>query len=141
MERKIITNEDYTWLKEQFRIDKFLKFEIDKHEVFIGLVSNQKSMTLSYIVMVDGQIQTTEKEWVHIVEKAKFSKKYIKTCEKMYGKKHCKERGFYDKYSYTLPCFPSFSALRKMLKKHNEIIFSGKNASVILFLGGNDERN
>ena len=128
-----ITNNDVLRYMYFFRIDKFLKFEIDKHEVFIGLVSNQKNMTLSYIVMVDGQIQTTEKEWVHIVEKAKFSKKYIKTCDNMYGKKYCEERGFYDKYSYTLPCFPSFSALRKMLKKHNEVIFSGKNASIILF--------
>ena len=94
MERKIVTNEDYTWLKEQFRIDKFLKFEIDKHEVFIGLVSNQKNMTLSYIVMVDGQIQTTEKEWVHIVEKAKFSKKYIKTCEKCMEKSIVRREDF-----------------------------------------------
>ena len=90
-------------------------------------------MILSYIVIVDGKIQTSEEQWVHIKETSKFSKKYIKKFEEMYGKKHCKERGFYDKYSYTLPCFPSFSALRKMLRKHNEVIFSGKNASIILF--------
>ena len=133
MERKIITNEDYNLLREHFIIDRFLKFEIDKHEVFIGLVSNQKSMTLSYIVIVDRKIKKTEKEWGHVVEKAKFSKKFIKTYEKIYGKKYCKERGFYDKYSYTLPFFPSFSALKKMLKKHNEVIFSGEKAKIILF--------
>ena len=136
MERKIVTNEDYTWLKEQFRIDKFLKFEIDKHEVFIGLVSNKKNMTLSYIVIVDGKIQTTEKEWGHIVEQAKFSRKYIKSCEKMYGKKVCKERGMYEKYSYVLPCFSSFSALKKMLKRHNEVICLEENRFIRL-IGGN----
>lgn len=133
MERKILTNEDYEWLKGEFRIDKFLKFEIDKHEVFIGLVGNQKNMTLSYIVIVDGKIQTTEKEWGHIVEQAKFSRKYIKSCEKIYGKKVCKERGMYEKYSYFLPCFPSFSALKKMLKRHNEVICLEENR----FIGGN----
>ena len=136
MERKILTNEDYEWLKGQFRIDKFLKFEIDKHEVFIGLVSNQKNMTLSYIVIVDGKIQTTEKEWGHIVEQAKFSRKYIKSCEKIYGKKVCKERGMYEKYSYVLPCFPSFSVLKKMLKRHNEVICLEENR-FIRFIGGN----
>ena len=121
MERKIITNEDYNWLKEQFIVDKFLKFEIDEHEVFIGLLS-------------------FEKDWGHIVEKAKFSKKFIKTCEKIYGKKHCKKRGMYEKYSHVLPWFPSFAALKRMLKKHNEVICLGENRYLRL-IGGNNERN
>ena len=133
MEKKIVTNEDYEWLKGQFIVDRFLRFEIDKHEVFIGLLSFEKDMILRYTVIVDGEIQTSEEEWGHIAEKSKFSRKYIKTCEKIYGKKVCKERGIYEKYSYVLPWFPSFSALKKMLKKHNEVIFSGKNASIILF--------
>ena len=127
MERKIITNEDYNWLKEQFIVDRFLKFEIDEHEVFIGLLSFEKDMILRYTVIVDGEIQTSEEGWGHIVEKAKFSKKFIKTCEKIYGKKVCRERGMYEKISYTLPCFPSFSALKKMLKRHNEITYLEKN--------------
>ena len=106
---------------------KFLRFEIDKHEVFIGLTSNKKRMILSYIVIVDGKIQTSEEQWVHIKETSKFSKKYIKKFEEMYGKKVCKERGMYEKISYTLPCFPSFSALKKMLKRHNEITYLEKN--------------
>ena len=44
MEKKIVTNEDYEWLKEQFMVDRFLKFIIDKHEVFIGLLSFEKDM-------------------------------------------------------------------------------------------------
>ena len=127
MERKIVTDEDYNWLKEQFIVDRFLRFEIDKHEVFIGLTSNKKRMILSYIVIVDGKIQTSEEQWVHIKETSKFSKKYIKKFEEMYGKKVCKERGMYEKISYTLPCFPSFSALKKMLKRHNEITYLEKD--------------
>lgn len=127
MEKKIVTNEDYEWLKGQFIVDRFLRFEIDKHEVFIGLTSDKKRMILSYIVIVDGKIQTSEEQWVHIKETSKFSKKYIKKFEEMYGKKVCKERGMYEKISYTLPCFPSFSALKKMLKRHNEITYLEKN--------------
>lgn len=140
MERKIITNEDYNWLKEQFIVDKFLKFEIDEHEVFIGLLSFEKDMILRYTVIVDGEIQTSEEDWGHIVEKAKFSKKFIKTCEKIYGKKHCKKRGMYEKYSHVLPWFPSFAALKRMLKKHNEVICLGENRYLRL-IGGNNERN
>ena len=81
MEKKIVTNEDYEWLKGQFIVDRFLRFEIDKHEVFIGLTSNKKRMILSYIVLVDGKIQTSEEQWVHIKETSKFSKKYIKKFE------------------------------------------------------------
>lgn len=136
MERKIITNEDYEWLKEQFMVDRFLKFIIDKHEVFIGLLSFEKDMILRYTVIVDGEIQTSEEEWGHIAEKSKFSRKYTKTCEKIYGKKVCKERGMYEKYSYVLPWFPSFSALKKMLKKHNEVICLGENRYIRL-IGGN----
>ena len=127
MDGKIVTDEDYNWLKEQFIVDRFLRFEIDKHEVFIGLTSNKKRMLLSYIVIVDGKIQTSEEQWVHIKETSKFSKKYIKKFEEMYGKKVCKERGMYEKISYTLPCFPSFSALKKMLKRHNEITYLEKD--------------
>ena len=136
MEKKIVTNEDYEWLKEQFMVDRFLKFIIDKHEVFIGLLSFEKDMILRYTVIVDGEIQTSEEEWGHIAEKSKFSRKYIKTCEKIYGKKVCKERGMYKKYSYVLPWFPSFSALKKMLKKHNEVICLGENRYIRL-IGGN----
>jgi len=77
MEKKIVTNEDYEWLKGQFIVDRFLRFEIDKHEVFIGLTSNKKRMILSYIVIVDGKIQTSEEQWVHIKETSKFSKSAI----------------------------------------------------------------
>ena len=136
MEKKIVTNEDYEWLKGQFIVDRFLRFEIDKHEVFIGLLSFEKDMILRYTVIVDGEIQTSEEEWGHIAEKSKFSRKYIKTCEKIYGKKVCKERGMYEKYSYVLPWFPSFSALKKMLKKHNEVICLGENRYIRL-IGGN----
>lgn len=136
MEKKIVTNEDYEWLKGQFMVDRFLKFIIDKHEVFIGLLSFEKDMILRYTVIVDGEIQTSEEEWGHIAEKSKFSRKYIKTCEKIYGKKVCKERGIYEKYSYVLPWFPSFSALKKMLKKHNEVICLGENRYIRL-IGGN----
>ena len=136
MEKKIVTNEDYECLKEQFMVDRFLKFIIDKHEVFIGLLSFEKDMILRYTVIVDGEIQTSEEEWGHIAEKSKFSRKYIKTCEKIYGKKVCKERGMYEKYSYVLPWFPSFSALKKMLKKHNEVICLGENRYIRL-IGGN----
>ena len=127
MEKKIVTNEDYEWLKGQFIVDRFLRFEIDKHEVFIGLTSNKKRMILSYIVIVDGKIQTSEEQWVHIKETSKFSKKYIKKFEEMYGKKVCKDRGMYEKISYTLSCLPRFSALKKMLKRHNEITYLEKN--------------
>lgn len=136
MEKKIVTNEDYEWLKGQFMVDRFLKFIIDKHEVFIGLLSFEKDMILRYTVIVDGEIQTFEEEWGHIAEKSKFSRKYIKTCEKIYGKKVCKERGMYEKYSYVLPWFPSFSALKKMLKKHNKVICLGENRYIRL-IGGN----
>ncbi|WP_338993169.1 hypothetical protein [Fusobacterium vincentii] len=136
MEKKIVTNKDYEWLKGQFMVDRFLKFIIDKHEVFIGLLSFEKDMILRYTVIVDGEIQTSEEEWGHIAEKSKFSRKYIKTCEKIYGKKVCKERGIYEKYSYVLPWFPSFSALKKMLKKHNEVICLGENRYIRL-IGGN----
>ena len=136
MEKKIVTNEDYEWLKEQFMVDRFLKFIIDKHEVFIGLLSFEKDMILRYTVIVDGEIQTSEEEWGHIAEKSKFSRKYIKTGEKIYGKKVCKERGMYEKYSYVLPWFPSFLALKKMLKKHNEVICLGENRYIRL-IGGN----
>lgn len=140
MERTIVTNEDYEWLKEQFIVDRFLKFVIDKHEVFIGLLSFEKDMILRYTVIVDGEIKTSEKEWGHIVEKAKYSRKHIKICEKIYGKKVCKERGIYEKHSYVFPWFPSFLALKKMLKKHNEVICLGENRYIRL-TGGNNERN
>ena len=29
MEKKIVTNEDYEWLKGQFIVDRFLRFEMD----------------------------------------------------------------------------------------------------------------
>ena len=92
MERKIVTNEDYKWVEEQFIIGMFLKFQIDKHEVLIGLLRDKKKMSLSYVVIVDNKVQTTERNWVHIVERTKFSKKYINFYEKTFGKEYCKER-------------------------------------------------
>jgi hypothetical protein len=140
MERKIVTNEDYKWVEEQFIIGMFLKFKIDKHEVLIGLLRDKKKMSLSYVVIVDNKVQTTEKNWVHIVERTKFSKKYINFYEKTFGKEYCKEKGMYEKYSYTLPLFPSFTALKRMLKKHNEVICLGEN-KYIGFTGGENEGN
>ena len=46
----------------------------------------------------------------------------------------------YEKYSHVLPWFPSFAALKRMLKKHNEVICLGENRYIRL-IGGNNERN
>ncbi len=54
--------------------------------------------------------------------RARYPAKYIKLCEKLDGKRKCKKKGIYDKYTWPVPYWNRPRPFIRHLIKHNENI-------------------
>jgi len=57
-----------------------------------------------------------------LVREQKRAKDYVKTMEKIYGKRECKKRGLYDRNVCAQPWFKTPSAFVSHIKKNNESV-------------------
>jgi hypothetical protein len=57
-----------------------------------------------------------------VVRQDAYIKNTIKTMEKIYGKRRCKEKGVYDRYVQAIPWFSSPSSFISHIKKNNNSV-------------------
>ena len=101
----------------------------DSYIIQAGMVRSRKN-TLKIAIYVDGFIRgkwtdgkdDEPKRFWRPITRSKYTAKYIKAMEKIYGKRKCKASGYYEKRTHYLPEWNRPMPLIRHLKKHNENI-------------------
>lgn len=71
---------------------------------------------------IDGEMSEEAKRFWMPRKKAKMTQKYLKSWERLIGKRECRKRGYYDPYVVPMPIWNRPRPLINHLKKHNQSI-------------------
>lgn len=120
------------WAEIESELDRQyskLAFKADGYVVSAGLERNKNRLLI--VVYVNGSIkgawyprrgqpmaEEARRFWRHTI-KPVASQKFIKDMEKIFGKRDCKARGLYDKWTFAEPFHLSAKAFISHLRKHN----------------------